>query len=168
MPTINGRACVIDGKPVDKVFSNGVQVYGRNLLTGASSDLIVDDSSSHQGWRFATVYNDLIAGSVYTFSSEVSVLGTATSIDVRSYNPKTDLTILDSYTTFSIVDGKISGLVKPIDGYTWLIVYAGNAGHTSGNIVTFHHRKLEKGSIATPWSPALEDVIQYRKENTNE
>lgn len=32
MPTINGRACVVDGTPVDKVFSNGRQVYGRNLL----------------------------------------------------------------------------------------------------------------------------------------
>lgn len=32
MPMINGRACVVNGKPVDKVFSNGKQVYGRNLL----------------------------------------------------------------------------------------------------------------------------------------
>jgi len=32
MPIINGKACVINGTPVDKVFSNGRQVYGRNLL----------------------------------------------------------------------------------------------------------------------------------------
>ncbi|EKQ04197.1 phage tail fiber protein [Lacticaseibacillus casei A2-362] len=32
MPTINGRACVVNGVPVDKVFSDGRQVYGRNLL----------------------------------------------------------------------------------------------------------------------------------------
>lgn len=32
MATINGKACVVDGVPVDKVFSNGRQVYGRNLL----------------------------------------------------------------------------------------------------------------------------------------
>ena len=33
MPTINGRACVVNGVPVDKVFSNGKQVYSRNLIT---------------------------------------------------------------------------------------------------------------------------------------
>ena len=32
MPTINGKVCVVNGVPVDKVFSNGKQVYGRNLL----------------------------------------------------------------------------------------------------------------------------------------
>lgn len=32
MPTINGKACVANGKAVDKVFSDGMQVYGRNLL----------------------------------------------------------------------------------------------------------------------------------------
>lgn len=32
MSTINGRACVANGTPVDKVFSNSRQVYGRNLL----------------------------------------------------------------------------------------------------------------------------------------
>lgn len=36
MPTINGRACVVNGTPVDKVFSNGRQVYGRNLAVGTS------------------------------------------------------------------------------------------------------------------------------------
>lgn len=127
---------------------------GTNLLTGTSSDLTVDDSSNtSQGWKYATVYDDLIAGSVYTFSSEVSVLGTATSIDVKPYNPTTGNTINDSYTTFSIVDGKISGLVNPTDGYTELIIYAGNSGNTHGNKVTFHHMKLEKGSVATDWCP---------------
>ena len=36
MPTINGQACIVNGKPVDKVFSNGIQVYGKNLLTDSS------------------------------------------------------------------------------------------------------------------------------------
>ena len=31
MATINGKACVINGVPVDKVFSNGRQVYCRNM-----------------------------------------------------------------------------------------------------------------------------------------
>lgn len=39
MPTINSRACVVNGKPVDKVLSNGRQVYGRNLLPGTNQGL---------------------------------------------------------------------------------------------------------------------------------
>jgi len=36
MSTINGKVCVVNGTPVDKVFSNGNQVYGRNLAAGTS------------------------------------------------------------------------------------------------------------------------------------
>jgi hypothetical protein len=32
MTIINGRACVVNGVAVDEVFSNGKQVYGRNLM----------------------------------------------------------------------------------------------------------------------------------------
>ena len=38
MTTINGRACVVNGVPIDKVFSNGKQVYSRNLITGTSNE----------------------------------------------------------------------------------------------------------------------------------
>jgi len=32
MSTINGNVCIFNGVPVDKVFSNGKQVYGRNMI----------------------------------------------------------------------------------------------------------------------------------------
>lgn len=37
MAIINGKALVKDGKAVDKVFSNGRQVYGRNLIINSSA-----------------------------------------------------------------------------------------------------------------------------------
>lgn len=138
---------------------NKANAAGVNLLTDTSSDLIVDDSSNTSGgFKYATVYSNLVAGTICTFSSDVSVVGTAASIDVRVFNPTTGKTINDSYTTFSIVNGKISGLVKPIDGYTDLLVYAGNSGNTHGNKVTFHHMKLEQGSVATDWCPNPADT----------
>lgn len=135
---------------------------GTNLLTTpfSNSDQTIDDSSNtSQGYAFAYVYKNLIAGSVYAFSSEVSVVGTATSIDVKPFNPVTHGTIDDSYTTFPIVNGKISGLIKPTDGYSTLIVYGGNKGNTHGNKVTFHHMKLEKGSVATDWCPNQTEIL---------
>jgi len=36
MPTINGKALVKDGKPLDRVYSNGQLVYSRNLLLNSS------------------------------------------------------------------------------------------------------------------------------------
>ena len=34
MATMNGKALVKDGKPLDRAYSNGQLVYGRNLLYG--------------------------------------------------------------------------------------------------------------------------------------
>ena len=47
MPTINGRVCVVNGTPVDKVFSNGQQVYGRNLLISTSSSSTNGQTTIH-------------------------------------------------------------------------------------------------------------------------
>ena len=47
MTTINGKACVVNGVPVDKVFSDGKQVYERNLVIGTSNELKTITTS---GW----------------------------------------------------------------------------------------------------------------------
>lgn len=43
MTTINGKACVANGTPVDKVFSNGRKVYGRNYFL--NSDFSQDEAN---------------------------------------------------------------------------------------------------------------------------
>ena len=48
MPTINSKACVVNGTPVDKVYSDGKQVYGRNLLAGV--DRTIKQSTSFYEW----------------------------------------------------------------------------------------------------------------------
>lgn len=47
MTTINGKACVVNGVPVDKVFSDGKQVYERNLVTGTSKEF---KTVTRSGW----------------------------------------------------------------------------------------------------------------------
>jgi len=57
MSTINGKVCVVDGVAVDKVFSDGKQVYGRNLLPGTNQGLTnwtfgAGTGGSHEKYAF--------------------------------------------------------------------------------------------------------------------
>lgn len=56
MPTINGRACVVNGTPVDKVFSNGRQVYGRNLVSGTGLEYTMGYGIPNTVWQDGYAY----------------------------------------------------------------------------------------------------------------
>ena len=83
MATINGKALVKDGKAVDKVFSNGRQVYGRNLIINSSA-------KTKDGFfkNFDKVENDY--GEVTTKGTNTYVsrrLDEGFSIQPRDYKP---------------------------------------------------------------------------------
>ena len=59
MPTINGKVCVVNGVPVDKVFSNGVQVYGRNLASGTSQQYTMGYGIPNTTWKDGYAYENL-------------------------------------------------------------------------------------------------------------
>lgn len=69
MSTINGKACIVNGTPVDKVFSDGKQVYGRNLLKNTF------DYAS--GWSFSN----------QALTEILEADGTPTKIIKFNYNP---------------------------------------------------------------------------------
>lgn len=56
MSTINGRACVVNGKPVDKVFSNGRQVYGKNLVSGTNQEYTMGYGIPNTTWEDGYAY----------------------------------------------------------------------------------------------------------------
>ena len=56
MPTINGRACVVNGIPVDKVFSDGRQVYGRNLVSGTGLEYKMGYGIPNTVWQDGYAY----------------------------------------------------------------------------------------------------------------
>lgn len=162
MPTINGRACVVNGAPVDKVFSNGKQVYGRNLISG----------SYGSSW---TIYGngDGTIQKVTMDSGEVAlhVIGVGGSSGGYSFF---NLPTSGNYTVS--VDVKGTGILN------WLgwegISAAGmtlnsnwqRVSRTGSGINAFiiygkmdayvRFLKVEKGSVATPWAPAPEDVLK--------
>lgn len=162
MPTINGRACVVNGKPVDKVFSDGRQVYGRNLLKGTSNQ----EASG------------IIPANMWTLnrSSRITVTsGQKFVYQIFITNDNTvDLTANIGRFSGTDWEGAIFGnfIMAGTSGYSSvtftipsgvdIIVINGmgvsNAA-TSTTTVHWKEEKLELGTIATPWTPAPEDVM---------
>lgn len=179
MPTINGRVCVVNGTPVDKVFSNGRQVYGRNLLTGTRDWQgpwkwidrwsVPAGEETYKGltvrsfptsWWALGQYYDAKPNTTYTFSfyAKTSEAGNFLDIffldkedwsspvlSVPVYAYKAITTEWQRYSaTFTTTGG---GKIMPSVSSTeeGISIYA--AGY-----------KLEEGSVATPWTPAPEDV----------
>lgn len=176
MPTINGRACVVNGTPIDKVFSDGRQVYGRNLYVDTGS---FDNSSvwnNFNDWgKTGDKYDGLTVmesvqnynglgqiiqakkGETYTFAVYARYAsGTGTSyIYFR---------LTDANTNISSVKVSLDENWKRVSG-TVTVTEDGpiNArierGGLNTNTMLIAGIKLEKNSTATPYSIAPEDVM---------
>ena len=179
MPTINGKACVANGKPVDKVFSNGKQVYGRNLYLNSKAI-----TTGYGINRRATV-------TVENFDSTTNMwhivaakgYGSNAGIYLKDYaNGKIPNNSDWSYSTDIKGTGKISNFgIESSDknpvvgtiGSEWS--HISQTGHVNEpqtkNIVMYFDTtsspldvyiklpKLEIGTTSTPWTPAPEDVM---------
>ena len=184
MTTINGRACVANGAPVDKVFSNGRRVYGRNLYTDTQN---FDNLASWQAlrwwtktadtykglavmqttanWTGASQYIQVKKGDVLTYSVYAkNTSGTGTSqiswqLDSPTEGSYSTATVNPKFNTVTITDSwqRVSGTITATsDGYL-----RPRLERTPNNTNTLQIAgiKVEKGSVATPWTPASEDVM---------
>lgn len=172
MPTINGRVCVVNGTPVDKVFSNGRQVYGRNLLTGTGNHTVTGTGPAYAGdylsnetfddlltlfkgleGQTVTVsvdyeYSGFIAGSVNNrLGWEIQIIGDIAPYVGPWYFP-----------TNGSGSGRISSTFVVPKNITSIGEGWGYVQFSGSGTGTVSHFKLEKGSVATPWTPAPEDV----------
>nr|DAV37880.1 MAG TPA: Minor structural protein 4 [Caudoviricetes sp.] len=89
MAIINGKALVKDGKPLDRVYSNGQLVYGRNLLVNSSA-------KTKDGFfkNFDKVENDYGEATMKGTNTYVSRdLSAGFSIQPRGYKPGDKYTI---------------------------------------------------------------------------
>lgn len=144
---------------------NGVQVQPfnkltdvedhRNYLTGTANDLII--SANVSNFNYYRLFYPLVPGEKYTFTSEVTLTGTANNvISVRVYQSdgnSNTTTINDAF----VADGTRHSwtFVCPSNGY-YLFVYAGVTGNTGNIGAKFHHSQLELG-LPTPWHEAISD-----------
>lgn len=142
MPTINGRACVVNGTPVDKVFSNGRQVYGRNYFSVSSFA-----ANKYQG-QYSDHYDiQLLPDTKYTIST--NLIRNDGSADVFVGNK--------GFTESSIRNGVFPDkpLTVTTDNTGVLTVGARDYSLADGK----DKIKVELGAVETAWSPAPEDVM---------
>lgn len=163
MPTINGRACVVNGVPVDKVFSDGRQVYGRNLIAGI-------DSAIHQapGW-FQWVTNVptkfIKVGEPLCFSvfinnapyAEILAKGNAFCV-MEAKDVSGNILLQKNGNKISFDADGISQASLVVPNATDSILLFIETNFMSANAY-YGHPKVEFGNVATPWTPAPEDVM---------
>lgn len=201
MPTINGRACVVNGVAVDKVFSDGKQVYGRNLLLDSQTQMRTPSwYSSNWDWtkdwgtylgsnirritnawqndRYS--YKDLLDRDVinttddFTYSIYFRVVGedpagmsysniyffsnavTKNNVIILKLTSLKEGQWARAVITFKFKDSEYD----PTKDYQQSIrIELSAATKAAGARYEFAAPKLEKGSIATPYSIAPEDVM---------
>lgn len=159
MTTINGKACVVDGVPVDKVFSDGKQVYGRNLLIGSTDNVVHYDSVyGYTVWKsYVTQFNvgdtlNVSANITSNFGNTILKVyflsSTGSQVDDLRYS------VLMKKTAHAFVSKTIPA------GTTSILVQIDN-GQPLGqaDVCAISHQFANTGSIATPWTPAPEDVM---------
>lgn len=186
MKTINGKALVKDGKPLDKVFSNGVQVYGRNLLLGtgnwvgdstrwAKRGTVTDTSGTYRGMIIASsggawtspIYKIqnagiLQVGKTYTFSTHIRNTSD-TDVEVAAYyddaimEQKPVSQPLPAHTDWTMLSRTFKVIKDPTTS-TVNLRWESRQNVTNGQI-QFAGYKLEEGNLPTDWTPAPEDII---------
>lgn len=167
MPTINGGVCIVNGKPVDKIYSNGKQVYGRNITHGTTPDWQKEDVSGNpQGdWGVKTLCDPIykiVDGETYTVQVEFQNATCQIMLETNSFNAIGFRTgLLAPVAKSSDNAGKliITFTAHFPDGYAYLqpnLAFA--LLQNNANSYEFRHFKIETGITATPWTPAPEDV----------
>nr|AAA72435.1 18.7 kDa protein [Lactobacillus phage LL-K] len=162
MPTINGKVCVVNGKPVDKVYSNGKQVYGRNLLVGI-------DKAIHQASTWIQLVATIPAKSI-GMGQHLCFSAFINNAPYVKYNIHGS-----SYCSIQAIDSSGNILLEQrgnavnfdADGISQVsLVVPDKTDSISLFIYTdwmdqntyYGYPKLEIGTVATPWTPAPEDV----------
>ena len=172
MAIINGKALVKDGRPLDRVYSNGQLVYGRNLLYG-TRDFSGTWTNSYF-WITDGTYKGLVVkrttgkwngihktftapkDGTYTFSAYIKSSGSSATIYRYAFLNGVRLSKVLIGNNFDWFRDSLTLNLKAND--TALIRYEITGDGTDSILWNAGH-KWDPGSTATPYTPAPEDCI---------
>ena len=169
MPTINGKACVANGKNLytdTKNFDNlaswsGFRWWAKTTDTYKGLSVVQTTAD----WTGVSQYVQVKKGDILTYSVYAKYAsGTGTSqiswrLDSQAEGSYSGAITNPTNNVVTITDSwqRVSGTVAATsDGYLRPRLER-TIGNT--NTVQISGIKVEKGSVATPWSPAPEDVM---------
>lgn len=142
---------------------------GVNLVSGTTEDIIVDDTGNTgtQGWHFKTIpiNADLEVGDKITVSVENVVLtgnGDLSKWGATLYSTDISEMRANNYEINAGKNAKVTITVtsmNDVNKQTALLIYSGRVSDTQGKKAIFHHLKVERGEIDTPYSPAPSDNV---------
>jgi len=164
MSIINGKACVINGTPVDKVFSDGRQVYGRNMLTGTKAvktGIVKADSQLISGYSLVQV--SIVGGETYTYSISMITMGHTghSSIAWLDANKNIISVKAGKDNLWTANGGRFSNaFTAPSNAfYANLTPWYFSNVYTSDTNISWNQEKFEVGTTDSPWTPAPEDIL---------
>ena len=144
---------------IDKAIPGSVQVGGRNLLLKSNTE------HSNTDYKVATYYiadpSQMVEGETYTiriwgeaegtdFSEALLVYNSGGSTEVASIQQRVD----GAWTqTFKWIDNRYKE-----NRFLNIFRSANHPSYNKGSKTTITHVKLEKGTVATDWTPAPEDI----------
>jgi len=179
MTTINGRACVANGRPVDKVFSNGKQVYVRNLYlnskkiadsygvnSGATVTVEPFDSTTNM-WHIVAQQGLGSPVGIYLFNYANGKIQ-----DNSDWSYSIDVKGIGKIQVLGIETSNKNPLIGTVGSEWSRIIQTGRVGNPSHKTISMYFDttnspldvyiklpKLEIGKMTTPYSPAPEDVM---------
>ncbi len=140
---------------------------GVNLISGTTEDIVVDDTGNtgNQGWCFKTIpiNADLKVGDKITVSAESVTLtgrGDLSKWGATLYSKDISEKRANNYEVNAGNNTKVTITVTSMNDaskQTALLIYSGRVSDTEGKKAVFHHLKVERGEIATPYSQAPSD-----------
>ncbi|WP_253923207.1 chromosome partitioning protein ParA [uncultured Limosilactobacillus sp.] len=148
---------------------------GVNLISGTIEDIVVDDTTNTgtQGWCFNTIpiNADLKVGDKITVSVENVTMtgkGDLSKWGATLYSKDISEARANNYEVNAGKNAQVTITVTSMNDpnkQTALLIYSGRVGDTEGKKAVFHHLKVERGEIATPYSQAPSDnatIIQFQ------
>lgn len=169
MPTINGKALVKDGKPLDRVYSNGKIVYGRNYILDTANPKTQTSNGKDnqdlfsQALFYSPIKNWGIAKGDYVISFDWT-LKTALSSDMNvgvflNKPPYQGVSfIIKSGQTSGHVNLKISLWDSSVSSDAFGLTFRIKSEMASGNTITYSNLFMKSGTLGN-WTPAPEDYI---------